>query len=292
MDLLNESLVAIMMYIVSGTMWLGDIVKQLTIAPQDFFATSQTLGNVTVTNEEIYNTVVLINETVRVTVGYPVLAIFFLIELLNKLISFDNMNYKIIIKTMLKFAIAKIVLDNTLQITEWIFAISSELAIAITSAVSTDFATVDKDVTLATIEQMVKDTNIFVKYYLMIAVGFMAFLMFLTNMLIKLVVFGRIIILFIYTALAPIPLATFSSEQFSQTGKRFLQKFVGVCFRSSAMIIVLIIYQKLIGNQVVMSFVKNPGDFILQGLSYIIITIALGILLFKTSGITNDLVGA
>ncbi len=59
---------------------------------------------------------------------------------------------------------------------------------------------------------------------------------------IVLTVYGRFFKLYIYTALAPIPLATFAGETTSQTGKAFVKSYLGVCLQGAVIILACIIY--------------------------------------------------
>ncbi len=289
---MDEIIINLMMSISTSSEWLDNVTSLLTRPPQDFFNSSVQVGTMNIQNENIYNIIVLINDTVRITFGYPILIIFFFMDLISKSITFENLNHKVILKVLLKFVIAKMVLDNTLLILETFFDLSSYLASTINQVVSSDISNTDAILNEVKITSIVNDTHTLVKPLVLACLGIVKALMFIITVLITLIVFGRTLTLFIYTALAPIPIATLSSEQFTQTGKRFFQKFASVCLRSTIMLVILIIYQTLIGNNLILNDPDNLGDYLMQCLTWIVFSTALFAVLFKTSGIANDLVGA
>jgi hypothetical protein len=65
-----------------------------------------------------------------------------------------------------------------------------------------------------------------------------------------LTVYGRFFRLYMYTALAPIPLATFEGESTQSVGISFLKTYVGVCLEGAVIVLACIIYA---------GFVTTPG---------------------------------
>ena len=63
----------------------------------------------------------------------------------------------------------------------------------------------------------------------------LSFLMILT-------VYSRFFSLYMYTAIAPIPLSTFAGEGTSSVGKQFLKSYAGVCLQGAIIVLACIIY--------------------------------------------------
>ena len=57
-----------------------------------------------------------------------------------------------------------------------------------------------------------------------------------------LTVYGRMFKLFMYVAIAPIPLSTFAGEETSQMGKSFMKSFAGVCLEGAIIVLACVIY--------------------------------------------------
>ena len=57
-----------------------------------------------------------------------------------------------------------------------------------------------------------------------------------------LTVYGRFFKMYIYVAIAPVPLATFGGEETSHIGKSFLKSFAAVCLEGAVIVLACIIY--------------------------------------------------
>lgn len=68
-----------------------------------------------------------------------------------------------------------------------------------------------------------------------------------------LTVYGRFFRLYMYTALAPIPLATFAGDSTQPVGVSFLKTYVGVCMEGAVIVLACIIYAGFVGTPVVAS---------------------------------------
>lgn len=66
----------------------------------------------------------------------------------------------------------------------------------------------------------------------------LSFLMILT-------VYSRMFKLYMYTALAPIPLSTFAGESTSNVGKNFLRSYAGVCLEGAVIALACIIFSAM-----------------------------------------------
>lgn len=66
-----------------------------------------------------------------------------------------------------------------------------------------------------------------------------------------LTVYGRFFRLYMYTALAPIPLATFAGDNTQSVGVSFLKTYVGVCMEGAVIVLACIIYAGFVGTPVV-----------------------------------------
>ena len=57
-----------------------------------------------------------------------------------------------------------------------------------------------------------------------------------------LTVYGRFFKLYMYVAIAPIPLSSFAGEETSQMGKSFMKSFAGVCLEGAIIVLACVIY--------------------------------------------------
>lgn len=63
-----------------------------------------------------------------------------------------------------------------------------------------------------------------------------------------LTVYGRFFRLYMYTALSPLPLASFAGEGTSSMGKAFIKSYVGVCMEGAVIILACLIYSAFLSS--------------------------------------------
>ena len=61
-------------------------------------------------------------------------------------------------------------------------------------------------------------------------------------------VYGRFFKLYMYTAIAPIPLSTFAGEPTQNVGKSFLKSYAGVCLEGAIIVLACIIFSVFAGS--------------------------------------------
>ena len=63
-----------------------------------------------------------------------------------------------------------------------------------------------------------------------------------------LTVYGRFFRLYMFTALAPLPLASFAGEGTSASGKAFLRSYTGVCLEEAVIVLACLIYSAFLSS--------------------------------------------
>ena len=71
-----------------------------------------------------------------------------------------------------------------------------------------------------------------------------------------LTVYGRFFKLYLYTAIAPIPLSSFAGQQTEQIGRSFLKSYIGVCLEGAIIVLACIIFSLFATTQPAI----NTGD--------------------------------
>ena len=59
-------------------------------------------------------------------------------------------------------------------------------------------------------------------------------------------VYGRFFKLYMYTALAPVPISSFAGEGTSQMGKSFIKSYVGVCLEGAVIVLACVIFSAFV----------------------------------------------
>ena len=68
------------------------------------------------------------------------------------------------------------------------------------------------------------------------------------SFILLLTVYGRFFRLYLYTALAPLPLASFAGEGTSASGKAFLKSYIGVCMEGAVVVLACLIYSAFLSS--------------------------------------------
>lgn len=79
-------------------------------------------------------------------------------------------------------------------------------------------------------------------------------------------VYGRFFRLYLYTAIAPIPLSTFAGEPTQSVGTNFLRSYAGVCLEGAIVVLACIIFSLFAGSQPV---VDETAAAVTQVWSYV-----------------------
>lgn len=216
-------------------------------------------------------------------VGFTLASVFILISLISKAALFKLNNYENIVKMFLVVAIGKLVLENSFEL---LAAVYEEVANLI-SAVGTTGANVS-DVNTDALVAELKNVNMLQQMVAVFQLMPINFVMMFVNIGIIGIAYGRLIEIYVHMALAPIPLATCVSEEYSHIGKKFIQSYVAVCLQGLVMLIVCSIFSGL------SSTLMNPTDensFMGGGVGFIVAAFTLLGVLFKSGTWAKQIVG-
>lgn len=188
----------------------------------------------------VWNVMVNINDALK-AVGYALLVLFFLVGIIRHYNSFSEVKRpEQAIKLFLRFVIAKAVVTYGLDLMMAVFKIMQGVISKAISASGIGGGTsiVIPDSMIKTIEQCGFWESIPLWAVTLIGsliVTVLSFIMILT-------VYGRFFKLYMYAAIAPIPLSSFAGEGTSNIGKSFLKSFVAVGLEGAIIVIACIIY--------------------------------------------------
>jgi len=189
-------------------------------------------------------------------IGYTLLVLFFLLEFLNKSIMFETKSVEMVVSMFLKLIIAKIVMEHSLDILYGIFDFSSYIAGLIGS-----IAIEDTMVELDGLKENVGNMRFGEKLMFYIALQPMSLIMQLIEWGVFIIIYGRIIELFLYIALAPIPISTLTSSSYQNVGRSYIQGFAGVALQGPVIIVCVAIYSLLFTSVLV-----DVGDTVTSGM--------------------------
>ena len=207
---------------------LSEIWQLLTTSPQDFKGGS------------IWNVMVTINGAVQ-AIGLALLVLFFVVGVVRTCGSFTVVKKpEHALKLFIRFAIAKGVITYGLELMLALFNIvQGTISTIMTSAgFGTPNQTTLPSEMITTIEECGFFESIPLWAVTLIGGLFITVLSFIMIM----TVYGRFFKLYMYTALAPIPLSTFAGEPSQNVGKSFIKSYCAVLLEGAVIVLACIIF--------------------------------------------------
>ena len=207
---------------------LSEIWQLLTTSPQDFKGGS------------IWNVMVTINGAVQ-AIGLALLVLFFVVGVVRTCGSFTEVKKpEHALKLFIRFAIAKGVITYGLELMLALFNIvQGTISTIMTSAgFDTPNQTTLPSEMITTIEECGFFESIPLWAVTLIGGLFITVLSFIMIM----TVYGRFFKLYMYTALAPIPLSTFAGEPSQNVGKSFIKSYCAVLLEGAVIVLACIIF--------------------------------------------------
>ena len=174
-------------------------------------------------------------------IGFALLVLFFVVGVMKTAGSFTEVKKpEHIAKLFLRFVIAKSIITYGMDFMLSIFKISQGIIVKIM-----DIAKITSSSTSVLPEEMIsaiESVSFFdsIPLWAITLIGglvitVLSFIMIMT-------VYGRFFKLYLYTALAPIPLSTFAGEPTQNVGKNFIKSYTSVCLEGVIIILSCIIF--------------------------------------------------
>ena len=207
---------------------LAEIWSLITQSPEQF------KGGV------IWNVIKDIHGAVQ-AIGLALLVLFFVIGVMKTCGSFAEVKKpEVALKLFIRFAIAKGVVTYGLELMIALFNIVQGLISSIMTAAGMGTAT--RTVLPSTIVTAIEDCGFFESIPLWAVTLIGGLFITILSFIMILTVYGRFFKLYIYTAIAPVPLATFAGEPSQQVGKSFIKSYAAVCLEGAIIVLACIIF--------------------------------------------------
>ena len=188
----------------------------------------------------IWNVVKDIHGAVQ-AIGLGLLVLFFVVGVMKTCGSFAEVKKpEVALKLFIRFAIAKGVVTYGLELMIALFNIVQGLISSIMTAAGMGTAT--RTVLPSTIVTAIEDCGFFESIPLWVVTLIGGLFITILSFIMILTVYGRFFKLYIYTAIAPVPLSTFAGEPSQQVGKSFIKSYAAVCLEGAVIVLACIIF--------------------------------------------------
>ena len=207
---------------------LAEIWQLLTQSPEQFKGGG------------IWSAIVNIHGALQ-AVAYALLVLFFVVGVVKTCGSFVEVKKpEHALKLFVRFAIAKGVISHGLELMMALFNIVQGIVSTIMRTAG--FGAAQQTVLPNEIVEAVEDCGFFesIPLWAVTLIGglFITVLSFIMIMS----VYGRFFRLYLYTAIAPIPLSTFAGEPSQNVGKSFIKSYAAVCLEGAIIVLAYIIF--------------------------------------------------
>lgn len=238
-------------------------------------------------NAGVFSLIRQISETVILPIAGLILTFVATYELIQMLIDRNNLHdidTWIFFKWIFKTAAAILILSNTFNIVNAVFDVSQSV-IARSSGIIQGSTNITPGM-LDTLETTLETMGLGELLGLFMQSMLIGFTMTALNIIIFVLVYGRMLEIYMLTSLAPIPVATLSNREVGQMGQNYLKSLFAVGFQGLLILLCVGIYGVLVQG------ISTSGDPIGAIWGCVGYTVLLCFMLFKTGSISKSIFGA
>lgn len=180
-------------------------------------------------------------------IGYGLLVLFFAMGVFQTAAGFRELQRpEFAIRHFIRFAAAKVAVGYGMELMTAIFRICNGMVQSVMGGIG---GMVSMTATLpAEIVTAVEDVGFLASIPLWLVSLLGSLLVWVMSFILILTVYGRFFRLYLYTALAPLPLASFAGEGTSSIGKSFIKSYTGVCLEGALVVLSCVIYSAFLSS--------------------------------------------
>lgn len=244
---------------------VGEISTQVGTTPQGW-------------NSGVFSMVQNLSETVIVPIAGMILAFVMTLELIQLIIDKNNLNDVdtwMFFKWIFKTACAILIVTNTWNIVMGVFDVAQSVVNRAAGVIISD-ASIDISSVVTDMEAQLMEMDLGPLFGLWFQSLFVGITMWALTICIFIIVYGRMVEIYLVTSVAPIPMATMLNREWGQMGQNYLRSLFALGFQAFLIIICVGIYAVLVQN------IAMESDIIAAIWSCVGYTVLLCFTLFKT----------
>ena len=239
-------------------------------------------------NGSIFNMIRTLSENVVVPIAGIILTFVMCLELIQLLIDRNNMHdfeTFIFFKWVFKTFAAVLIVTNTWNIVMGVFDVAQHVVQQAAGVIISDTA-VDVTRILSNIEPRLRAMDLGQLLGLWFQTSLMGIIAWILSICIFIIVYGRMIEIYMVTSVAPIPMATMVNREWGQMGQNYLRSLFALGFQAFLIMVCVAIYAVLIQTITVGSDVAAT---LWTCIGY---TVLLCFTLFKSSSLAKSVFNA
>jgi hypothetical protein len=254
---------------------VGTIAEQVGQTPQGW-------------NAGIFSLIQNLSQTVIVPIAGLIITFVLCYELITMVTQKNNFHefetYNIFL-WIFKAYVAIYLVTNTFNITMAVFDVGQHIVNGAAGVISNDTA-VDASAAVATLLDSLEDMEIGELFLLAMETFLISMVMSILSVIITVIMYGRMIEIYLYTSVAPIPFATMTNKEWGNIGNNYLKGLFALAFQGFFMLVCVGIYSVLIKS---MTISENLHGAMFSVAAY---SVVLAFSLFKTGSLSKSIFNA
>ena len=239
-------------------------------------------------NNTIFSMIRNLSENVIVPIAGIIITFVLCYELIGMLIERNTMHdidTWMFFKYFFKMWVAVFIVTHTFDITMAVFDLAQNVISNSAGSISGDTA-INIETALESMRLGMEEMSIPDLILMMLQTSIVQFAMKIMSVLITVILFGRMIEIFIYCSISPIPFATMTNREWGGMGTNYLKGLFAVAFQGFFIMVCVGVYAVLV-NEMVLS--DDPNMALLSIVAY---TVLLCYSLFKTGSLSRSIFGS
>ena len=239
-------------------------------------------------NAGVFSMIRSLSESVIIPIAGVILAFVMTYELIQMVIDRNNLHdidTWIFFKWIFKTFVAVLLVTHTFDIIMGIFDMAQSVVNSASGVISAD-ASVDLATTVADLQTRLTAMELGPLFGLWFQSLFIGFTMQALSICIFLVIYGRMIEIYLVTSVGPIPMATMVNREWGGMGQNYLRSLLALAFQAFLIMVCVGIYAVLVQN------IATETDIIKAVWTTLGYTVLLCFTLFKTGSLAKSIFNA
>ena len=254
---------------------VGEIASQVGTTPQAW-------------NTDIYNMIHTLSDNVMMPIAGLILAFVMTLELIQIIVdknNFHDIDTAVFFKWIFKTACAVLIVTNTWNIVMGVFDVAQSVVNNAAGLIVSD-TSIDISSITTNLEARLMEMDIGPLFGLWFQSLFVGITMWALTICIFIIVYGRMIEIYLATSIAPIPMAAMLGKEWGGMGQNYLRSLFALAFQAFLIIVCVAIYAVLVQS---IAVDEDISKAIWTCMGY---TVLLCFTLFKTGSLAKSIFNA
>ena len=234
-------------------------------------------------NSSIFNMIQNLSETIIIPIAGAILAFVMTLELIQLIVEKNNLHDVdtwMFFKWVFKSAAAILIVTNTWNIVMGVFDAAQSVVAQAAGIIGSD-ASIDISTVMADMETRLMEMELGPLFGLWVQSLFIGITMWALYICIFIVIYGRMIEIYLVTSVAPIPMAAMMGKEWGGMGQNYLRSLFALGFQAFLIIVCVAIYAVLVQG------IATENDIIMAIWTCVGYTVLLCFTLFKTGSLSK-----